>query len=55
MEKSASSKKAKGVDSVRRRATPSARLGDLPSSSKTARLNDLSLPHIESFNYALDK
>lgn len=47
--------KERVATTVRRRATPSARLGDLPSSSKTARLNDLSLPHIESFNYALDK
>jgi DNA-directed RNA polymerase beta subunit len=48
-------KREKSAAFEEHRATPSCRLGDLPSSSKTSRLNDLSLPHIESFNYALDK
>jgi len=35
----------------RQPAVPSARAGVLPSSSKVHRLNDLALPHLESFDY----
>ena len=33
---------------------PSVRVGSLPASSKSARLADLSAPHVESFNFMLD-
>jgi hypothetical protein len=37
-----------------KRAIPSIRSGPLPSTDSVLRINDLSLPHVESFNYMLD-
>ena len=38
----------------RNRKVPSSRHAALPAASTAARINDLSMPHVESFSYLLD-
>ena len=39
---------------LRNRKVPSSRHAAIPAASSTARINDLSKPHVESFSYMLD-